>query len=129
MKGLIVILSLLYSLGSFCQCEGKFQELVTDTTVVLPCDSMVLMNVETYANYYHRSESLKEVSKVNKNLRMVVDSLQKIEYERAVVFNETVNIGLEVTEENKKWIERNKKPLGGVFLFTLGVLTGFIIGK
>jgi hypothetical protein len=99
-----LILVVVLSTRSEGQCHGEYKKLVVDT-VELPCDSMVLMNLETYADYYHKANNLKVMGSINDSIQSKLDSLWKIEKDKVVEFDNVVDISEECVDDNKELVE------------------------
>lgn len=128
---LLIVLLLISMIGFSTQkdtCDGVFQVVIyKGDTISVNCDRMVLMNTETFAQYYHDSKQLEELrNKVPKWVetidslkiahdknRLELDSINFIRREQVLLERESKEevIGelIDVENKNAAFIRKNKR--------------------
>ena len=125
----------------FGQCAGEYQEVLEkDSTVQVPCQNMVLMNLTTFSSYYYARKNYDTLKSVLPNYRRMVDSIELVMARnvsdlRTVIYNQDEMIALEVESKEDALTElvkvtsayrreRKKNKLLKVLLYGVGTGTG-----
>jgi hypothetical protein len=60
------------------RCNGKYEVLVSKgDTIIVKCKELVLLNGETYADYYYKEYELNELKKLIPDYKVKIDSVER----------------------------------------------------
>lgn len=103
---------LLKSQVSSDTCSGFFQQIVHgDSSTRIPCKIMVMMNTETYADYYHSKKKLIELRKEFPKHQAIIDSLMIVNEQQKVISDSVIALYKKnnkiITQMNVEYKEKN----------------------
>lgn len=95
-------------------CTGFYQSVIHgDSTNRIPCKIMVLMNPETYADYYHSKKKLNELRKEFPKYKSLIDSLMIVNEQQRVITDSVIALYKSnneiITQMNVECKEKNIK--------------------
>lgn len=77
MMAIWILLFSLLATATQAQCRGNFQKLMTaGDSLVIPCDDMILMNMNTFESYYLAEKNLEALKAQLPKYKQIRDSLQ-----------------------------------------------------
>lgn len=131
MKSFLIVASIIAALSITSKCNaGNCKDyqvvLYKGDTVVINCDRVVVMDDETFAEYWHNSKQLKKLQEEVPEWNEVIERLQKEKQERIELTDSVISIKdsqidifketqeeliadiISIEKENRKLIRKNK---------------------
>lgn len=135
MKRILFLLISLACLNAYSQCHGEFIVFKNDT-IIPPCDSMVIMDNETYIKYVLVDKKYSELSLKIPSLEIISDSINKM-YSGQIKNTERA---LKLTKEQNELYKRQrdlsvdlankyyrKNKIGKKIIIGSGILNGVLL--
>ena len=93
-------------------CSGFFQQVVHgDSSTRIPCKIMVLMNTETYSDYYYSKKKLIELRKEFPKHQALIDSLMIVSEQQRVISDSVIALYKSnneiITQKNVEYKQKN----------------------